>query len=155
MFSFMKCLYLLDINISCQSYFLRFCRLSFCLVDVFLCCSKTFKYNLVPFVYFCFYFLCFKRHVQKILLCLSKNGLHMFSSRSLMVICLQFSSLSHVRLFANPWIAAHQTFLSITNSRSLPKRMSIKLVMPSSHLILCRPLLLPSIPPSFRVFTNE
>ena len=92
MFSFMKCLYMLDINISCQSYFLPFCRLSFCLVDVFLCFAKAFKYNLVPFVYFFFYFLCFKRQVQKILLCLSKNGLRMFSSRSLMVFCLQFSS---------------------------------------------------------------
>ena len=71
----------------------------------------------------------------------------------------QFSSvqlLSHVRLFATPWIAAHQASLSITNSRSLLKLMSIELVMPSSHLILCRPLLLlPPIPPSIRVFSNE
>ena len=51
-------------------------------------------------------------------------------------------SLSHVRLFANPWIAAWQAFLSITNSRSSLKLMSIKLVMPSSHLILCHPLFL-------------
>ena len=65
-------------------------------------------------------------------------------------------SLSHVRLFATPWIAARQASLSITNSRSPPKPMSIKSVMPSSHLILCRPLLLlPSIPPSIRVFSNE
>ena len=65
-------------------------------------------------------------------------------------------SLSRVRLFATPWIAAHQASLSITNSRSLPKLMSIKLVMPSSHLILCRPLLLrPSIFSSIRVFYNE
>ena len=65
-------------------------------------------------------------------------------------------SLSHVRLFATPWIAARQTFLSITNSRSSPKLRSIKSVMPSSHLILCRPLLLlPPIPPSIRVFSNE
>ena len=62
-------------------------------------------------------------------------------------------SLSRVRLFATPWIAAHQASLSITNSRSSPKLMSIELVMPSSHLILCRPLLLlPPIPPSIRVF---
>ena len=71
----------------------------------------------------------------------------------------QFSSvqpLSHVRLFATPWIAAHQASLSITNSRSSPKLMSIESVMPSSHLILCRPLLLlPPIPPSIRVFSNE
>ena len=65
-------------------------------------------------------------------------------------------SLSLVRLFATPWIAARQASLSITNSRSSPKLMSIKSVMPSSHLILCRPLLLlPPIPPSIRVFSNK
>ena len=65
-------------------------------------------------------------------------------------------SLCRVRLFATPWIAARQASLSITNSQSLPKLMSIKSVMPSSHLILCHPLLLlPSIPPSIRVFSNE
>ena len=71
----------------------------------------------------------------------------------------QFSSvqlLSRVRLFANPWTAACQASLSITNSRSSPKLMSIVTVMPSNHLILCRPLLLlPSIFPSIRVFSNE
>ena len=65
-------------------------------------------------------------------------------------------SLSRVRLFATPWTAAHQTSLSITNSRSPPKPMSIESVMPSNHLILCCPLLLlPSIFPSIRVFSNE
>ena len=65
-------------------------------------------------------------------------------------------SLSHIRLFVTPWITACQASLSITNSRSLPKLMSIKSVMPSSHLILCHPLLLlPLIPPSIRVFSNE
>ena len=65
-------------------------------------------------------------------------------------------SLSHVRLFATPWIAARQASLSITNSRSLLKLMPIESVMPSSHLILCRPLLILSpIPPSIRVFSNE
>ena len=64
--------------------------------------------------------------------------------------------LSHVRLFATPWIAAHQASLSITNSQSSLKLMSIKSGMPSSHLILCRPLLLlPPIAPSIRVFSNE
>ena len=65
-------------------------------------------------------------------------------------------SLSCVRLFANPWIAAHQASLSITNSRSSLKLMSIESVMSSSHVILCRPLLLllPN-PPSIRVFSNE
>ena len=65
-------------------------------------------------------------------------------------------SLSRVWLLATPWIAACQASLSITNTQSLLKLMSIKLVMPSSHLILCCPLfLLPSIPPSIRVFSNE
>ena len=71
----------------------------------------------------------------------------------------QFSSvqlLSRVQLFATPWIAAWQASLPITNSRSLPKPMRIESVMPSSHLILCHPLLLlPPIPPSIRVFSNE
>ena len=65
-------------------------------------------------------------------------------------------SLSHLRLFATPWIAAHQASLSITNSQSSLKLVSIESVMPSSHLILCRPLLLlHPIPPSIRVFSNE
>ena len=71
---------------------------------------------------------------------------------------IQFSSiqlLSSVQLFATPWIAARQASLSITNSRSLLKLMPIESVMPSSHLILCHPLLLPPIPPSIRVFSNE
>ena len=71
----------------------------------------------------------------------------------------QFSSvqlLSRVRLFATPWTAAHQASLSITNSWSLPKPMSTESVMPSSHLILCHPLLLlPPIPLSIRVFSKE
>ena len=65
-------------------------------------------------------------------------------------------SLSHVWLFANPWIAARQASLSITNSRSSLRLTFIKSVMPSSHLILCRPLLLlHPIPPSIKVFSNE
>ena len=65
-------------------------------------------------------------------------------------------SLSYVGLFATPWTAAHQASLSITNSWSLLKLMSIESVMPSNHLILCRPLLLPpSIFPRIRVFSNE
>ena len=81
---------------------------------------------------------------------------------SFIVLCwvsVQFSSvqsLSRVWLFATPWIAAHQASLSITNSWSLPKPVSIESVMPSSHLILCRPLLfLPPILPRIRVFSNE
>ena len=65
-------------------------------------------------------------------------------------------SLSHVQLFATSWNAALQASLFITNSQSLLKFMSIKLVMPSNHLILCHPLLLlPPIPPSIRVFSTE
>ena len=65
-------------------------------------------------------------------------------------------SLSHVQLFATPWNATHQASLSITNSQSLLKLMSIESVMPSNHLILCHHLLLlPSIFPSIRVFSNE
>ena len=73
-----------------------------------------------------------------------------------LMISVVVQSLSHVQLFATPWTAAHQAFLSITNSWSSLKLMSIKLVMPSNHLNLCRPLLLlPSIFPSIRVFSNE
>ena len=75
------------------------------------------------------------------------------------IYSVQFSSvqsLSRIRLFATPWIAARQASLSITNSWSSLRLTTIELVMPSSHLILCRPLLLlPPIPPSIRVFSNE
>ena len=65
-------------------------------------------------------------------------------------------SLSRVQFFATPWTTACQAFLSITNSQSPPKTMSIESVMPSNHLILCHPLLLlPSIFPSIRFFSNE
>ena len=77
---------------------------------------------------------------------------------SLIVSLCKFSSvqlLSRVQLFATPWTAARQASLSITNSRSSPKLMSIESVIPSNHLILCRPLLLPSVFPSIRVFSNE
>ena len=68
----------------------------------------------------------------------------------------QFSRSLHVRLFATPWTAAHQTSLSITSSQTLLKLMSIKLVKTSNHLILCHPLLLlPSVFPSSRVFFNK
>ena len=63
--------------------------------------------------------------------------------------------LSHIQLFATTWIAACQASLSIASSQSLLRLMSIESVMPSSHLILCLPLLLPPIPPSIRVFSNE
>ena len=71
---------------------------------------------------------------------------------------MQFSSvqsLGHVQLFVTPWIAACQASLSITNSQSSLRLTSIESMMTSSHLILCHPLLLPPIPPSIRVFSNE
>ena len=78
---------------------------------------------------------------------LSKLWKNLFSSVQL---------LSHVWIFATPWTATRQAYLSITNSRSPPKPMFIESVMPSNHLILCRPLLLlPSIFPHIRVFSNE
>ena len=78
---------------------------------------------------------------------LRRKCIHVFSS---------VQSLSGIQLFVTPWTAAHQAFLSITNSQSLLKLMSIESVMPSNHLILCCPLLLlSSIFPSIRVFSNE
>ena len=75
------------------------------------------------------------------------------------IVLVQFSSvqsLSHVQLFVTPWTAARQTSLSIINLQSLLRLMSIKLVMTSNHLILCHPLLLlPSIFPTIKVFSNE
>ena len=71
-------------------------------------------------------------------------------------LCSSVQSLSHVQLFVTPWTAARQASLSITNSQSPPKPMSIKSVMPSNHLTLyCPLLLLPSIFPSIRVFSNQ
>ena len=76
--------------------------------------------------------------------------------RSLLIIlCIVVQLLSHVQLFVNLWTTAHQGSLSITISWRLLKLMSIELVMPSNHLILCRPLLLLSNFPSIRVFSNE
>ena len=90
---------------------------------------------------------------------LNKNSIFFFRKKCIFGVISSVSSvqsLSHVRLLATPWITAQQASLSITNSRSSLKLMSIKTVMPSSHLILCCPLiLLPPIPPSIRVFSNE
>ena len=85
---------------------------------------------------------------------LTSTSLFLTLSKSIQISSVQ--SLSRVRLFATPWTAAHQAFLSIANSRSLLKLMFIELVMPLNHLILCCLLLLmPSIFPSIRVFSNE
>ena len=79
-----------------------------------------------------------------------------FLQERMWIIFSSAQLLSHVQLFVTPWITARQASLSITTSRSVPKLMSIELVMPSSHLILCRPLLLlPTIPPSIRIFSNK
>ena len=84
------------------------------------------------------------------------NSVDQSFSLSLFVKYQSVQLLSHVQLFATPWIAAWQADLSITSSWSSFKLTSIELVTPSSHLILCRPLfLLPPIPPSIRVFSNE
>ena len=86
----------------------------------------------------------------------SYNVFSPFVSIESSLLLSSVQSLSRVRLFVTPWIAAHQASLSITKSQSLPKLMSIESVMTSNHLILCRPLLLlPPIPPSIRVFSNE
>ena len=72
------------------------------------------------------------------------------------IVIISVQSLSRAPLFATPWNAAHQASLSITNSQSLLKLMSVESVMPSDHLILCHPLLLPpSVFPNIRVFSSE
>ena len=103
----------------------------------------------------------FNKYLQNTSSCLEEmsENVHIYSDSCLTPIniyLLSVQSLSHVRLFVTPWIAAHQASLSITSFRSLLKLLYIELVMPSSHLILCRPLLLlPPVPPSIRVFSNE
>ena len=112
---------------------------------LFLGFSRQECWSVLPFsspVDHIFFELSFMTHPSQLILHASK-----FSS---------VQSLSHVRIFATPWTSAQQASLSITNSRSLPKLMSIELVMPSNHLIHCWSLvLLPPIPPSIRVFSNE
>ena len=89
-------------------------------------------------------------------MCASSGPTRRIHLRRGMVQFSSVQSLSRVQLFATPWTTACQASLSITNSRSLLKLMSIESVMPSSHLILSRPLLLLSpIPPSIRIFSNE
>ena len=91
--------------------------------------------------------------------CLNEDQMYLLPGLLQELKEIQFSSvqsLSHVWLFVTPWTIAHQASLSITNSQSLLRLMSIKLVVPSNHFILCRPLfLLPSIFPSIRVFSSE
>ena len=98
--------------------------------------------------------LCFQNKLPAIL-ALTTRGSQSFSWFYKTVQFSSVQSLSRVWLFVSPWTAACQTSLSITNSWSSLKLMSIESVMPSSHLILCHPLLLPSIFPHIRVFSNE
>ena len=96
----------------------------------------------------------FWRRGRKFLLKTYHSDWHRQTTQSVQFSSVQ--SLSHVWLFVTPWTAARQASLSITNSQSPPKLMSIESVMPSNHFILCHPLLLlPSIFPNIRVFSNE
>ena len=116
----------------CQRFVTRFCSFPLCFS---LLGTISFLRHLLSFLSFFFFFL--------------MHFVFLETFRSV-------QSLSCVQLFATPWTAAHQASLSITNSRSLLKLMSIESVMLSNHLILCRPLLLlPSIFPSIRVFSSE
>ena len=94
--------------------------------------------------------------IISVLICVDTFFFSIFRITKKYLVCFAVQSLSHVRLFVTPWTAAHQASRSITNFWSLLKLMSIELVMPSNHLILCRPLLLlPSIFCSIRVISNE
>ena len=127
---------------------------------IFLYLSNQFPY----FLSFC-YMLSFRRSYSlppeyaHFFACQKTGTLNVVTPLPRLFHIPQFSSvqsLSHVQLFVTPWTAACQASLSITNSRRLPKLMSTESVMPSSHLILCCPLLLlPPIFPSIRVFSNE
>ena len=115
---------------------------------------NIFSYFFLSSIYLLWWFFSYILPRFRIRLFKIRIRLFLFSSLS-----CEFSSvqlLSHVRLFATPWAVARQASLFITNSRSLPKLMSIELVMPSNHLILCHPLLLPpSIFPSIGDFSNR
>ena len=104
----------------------------------------SFMNNLFP------YLCCTKHEIAAISL---KTCSHFLSF--LISVSHSVQSLSHVQLFPTPWTPVCQVSLSNNNSQSLLKLMSIEWVMPPNHLILCRPLLLPSIFPSIRVFSNE
>ena len=145
----------------------------FVCVTCFPCCKMSMFFPHVPKVPLSIYstphkiiIKCFKTNILFCILVslVKKKTKHAFFLCALylcskMISYTYISSvqlLSHIQLFVTPWTAAHQASQSITSSRSLLKFMSIKLVMPSNHLILCRPLLLlPSIFPSIRVFSNE
>ena len=105
------------------------------------------------YIYICMYVFLFHFHILFPYRLLQNTE---YSSLCFIVAFSVSSLLSHVQFLATPWTAAHQASLSITNSQSLLKLMSIELVMPYNHLILCHPLLpLPSISHSIRAFSNE
>ena len=119
------------------------------------------SYQIVPYVFIEFAYTCESVGLNKwpkITQYVRTWGVTMLLNEAV-YSSLPFSSvqsLSRVRLFATPWIAAYQASLSITNTRTSLKILSIESVMPSSHLILCCPLLfLPLVPPSIKVFSNE
>ena len=134
----------------------------FILLYTFASLVQTWMFTFVPYVFL--FVLCSTAHpTVPFLVCyclVTKSCLTLCNSmEGLLPFLVQFRSaqlLSCVRLFATPWTAAHQASLFIINSQNGLKLKSIKSVMPSNHLILCRPLLLlPPIPPSIRVFSNE
>jgi len=109
------------------------------------------KGQIVNTVY-CYCLLCFTGHMVSV----TNTQLCCYNKTAAISSVQSVQPLSRVWFFATPWITTRQAPLSITNSRSSLRLTSIKSVMPSSHLILCRPLLLlPPIPPSIRVFSNE
>ena len=107
------------------------------------CGYCTARASMIPIFLLLFFFFCLSDHLWHVL------------SRLLFIQFSSVQSLSNVWQFVTPWSAAHQASLSITDSRSLSKLMCIESVMSSNHLILCHPLLLSSIFPSIRVFSNE
>ena len=117
-----------------------------CFHNIYLAKADTFSGFCVLWIILLCFLSSLDMSLLAILMCVHAQSLQIRSDQS----------LSRVRLFATPWIAARQASLSITNSRSSLRLTSIESVMPSSHLILYRPLLLlPPIPPSIRVFSNE
>ena len=125
-----------------------------CTLDLWT--SKTWSNTIVQPVYPTFFSDIQKKTKKNYITWKNYSLLHPEFKGIFLTKSVSVQSLSHVCLFAIPWIAACQASLSITNSWSPPKPMFIESVMPSNHLILCRPLfLLPSIFPSIRVFSNE
>ena len=117
----------------------------FCFFKIGISESRTWEYLTLAFLVFCLVYQRAQLHPTLI----------QWMTTLLQIQFNSVQSLSRVQLFVTPWTTAHQASLSITNSQSLPKPMSIESVMPSSHLILCHPLLLPPILPSIGVFSNK